>query len=201
MSKQEKTWVYFHPFKAKRAYKISKKVERTTDSITKTKRLGTKRIVGNRIDAFKHTLWMWALADEIGCNAAASLGRAHEKGNYSMYKEHQLEDGALPDKASSDMDTFNNNIGIQLYKEYKKKKPSYNEKIKRVILEVKKGTTKMLHQNKKGEFLDKNGNIIPLKDFVGKWENRRCLISTQINNRIGNNQLNSLHLLQQNNQQ
>lgn len=200
LSKQEKFWVYFHPFKAKRAYTISKKVEIVVDSLAKTETLG-KKVVGNRLDAFKHTFWIWALADEIGCRSAKSLGRAHEKGNYSMYKKRELEDNALPDKASSEMDTFNNGVGIALYKKHKKQDLSFYRKINIVITEVLKGSTQMIAKNKQGDFLDKNGTIIPLEDFRGKWENRKCLISTQTTDMMGNNHLNFLHLLQQNEQQ
>ena len=128
LSSAEKCWVIFHPFKAKRAYRVSREVEQTTDSILNIGVMGNHH-VGNQLDAFKHAFWMWSLAEEIGWRSARSLGKQHEKGNYEFYKEHKLEDGALPDKISSEMDLYNNNVGLALYKEHKKEDLSKGERI------------------------------------------------------------------------
>ena len=37
---------------------------------------------GGQVDAFRHAYWMARLNEEIGKNAAKSLGKAHEKENY-----------------------------------------------------------------------------------------------------------------------
>lgn len=194
LSEPEKTWVYFHILKAKKAYKISKEMSQITDSILKTKTLGTKREVGDQLDAFKHTLWMWNLATEIGCSSAESLGKAHEKGNYLMYKNHDLEDGKLPDKPSSDMDKANNALGIKLYKKHKKEKLSLTERIQIVITAVLEGKAKILYQTKKGFFLNKEGKILDSTQYVGLWENERHLVSSNTEHIIDDNQLKSLTL-------
>ena len=63
---------------------------------------------------------MARLTQGIGRRAAYSLGKAHEKGNYQTFKNRQLEDGILPDKPSSEMDLYNNQIGISIGKRFKK---------------------------------------------------------------------------------
>ncbi|MDO6800939.1 hypothetical protein Q4595_00625 [Wenyingzhuangia sp. 1_MG-2023] len=195
LSSHEKYWVYFHPFTAKKAYQVSKDVEKVVDSIAKTKTLGPLK-VGNQIDAFKHAFWMWSLAEKIGWRAASSLGEAHEKGNYDFYLQHINEDGELPDKASSDMDAHNNSVGIALYKKYKKQKTSKSEKIEKVIAAVLQGKTKMILQNKSGNYLDKKGNIIPKKDYYGIWSNARILTPTKALHLMIDNPSKSLNLSQ-----
>lgn len=194
LSDPEKTWVYFHAFKAKKAYRISKEMSKITDSILKTKVFGNKNVVGNQLDAFKHTLWMWNLATEIGCSSAESLGKAHEKGNYLMYKNHELEDGKLPDKASSEMDMKNNALGIRLYQKHKKEKLSLQERIQIVITSVLEGKATILYQTKKGFFLNKEGQIIASSQYIGLWKNERCLAPSNTAYIIDDNQLKSLTL-------
>ena len=63
-----------------------------------------------QVDAFRHAFWMANLTKEIGWRRAKRLGLAHEKGNYKAYKKRKSEDGEIPDKMSSEMDLFNNNV-------------------------------------------------------------------------------------------
>tara|TARA_R110002073_G_scaffold57778_4_gene146699 strand:+ start:112056 stop:112466 length:411 start_codon:yes stop_codon:yes gene_type:complete len=107
LSPPEKSWVVFHAFKAKKAYSISLEAERVKDSMNGHASVGSDPN-GGKLDAFKHSYWMARLTQNIGKNAAHSLGEAHEKGNYKTYKKRKLEDGFLPDKQSSEMDLFNN---------------------------------------------------------------------------------------------
>ncbi len=188
LSKPEKYWVYFHPFRAQKAYRISKSIEKVVDSIAHQNTLGKVK-VGNQLDAFKHSFWMWSLAEEIGWRAAKSLGKAHEKGNYQMYLNKELEDGKLPDKASSEMDAFNNQIGITLYKTHKHQQLSKQQRIALVIKAVLQGKTRMLSQTKKGVFLNSKKQIILPKNYIGKWENERHLVPSKSSNIIDDNLL------------
>ncbi|MDY7394857.1 hypothetical protein UMM65_06360 [Aureibaculum sp. 2210JD6-5] len=175
LSKPERTWVVFHPFKAKKAYQVSREALITTDSIAKENVIG-KDINGGQLDAFKHSFWMARSAQKIGKNASLSLGKAHEKGNYQTYKKRQLEDGILPDKPSSDMDLFNNQIGATLGKKYKN---SSKENIVKYLLDaIRKGKLRILKKDSNGNFLNCQGQIIPVEDLKGKWENDKCLIPT-----------------------
>lgn len=178
LSRAEKCWIVFHPFKANKAYKISKEVSRITDSILKTETLGLHHN-GNQLDAFKHAFWMWSLADKIGYKSANSLGKQHEKGNYQFYKKHKLEDGVLPDKISSEMDLINNSVGLLYYKKYKNELISKNKKIELLKQAVLNGEMRMISQTIKREYIDKTGQIIPQEEYYGLWENKKCLVPTR----------------------
>ena len=108
-------WVLFHPFKAKKAQIISEEAYRVADSI-KNSPLLDGDASGGQVDAFRHAFWMASLRQKIGEKAARSLGISHEKENYKTHKKKKLEDGVIPDKISSTMDLFNNEIGLSLTK-------------------------------------------------------------------------------------
>jgi hypothetical protein len=170
LSGPEKCWVVFHPFVAKKTLKISNK----TRSITKEIQL--KKVLkgngnGGQIDAFRHTFWMAKLTQEIGKRRARSLGKKHEKGNYKDYKKRRLEDGVIPDKISSEMDLFNNEIGIKIGGK------SDGLELKNIVVEaVLKGKCKIIKKDINENLLDCEGNAIPLESLKGKWENNKCLV-------------------------
>lgn len=175
LSKPEKKWVIFHPFKAKKAVFLSNDALKTTDSIKQTGLIGQDNN-GGRLDAFKHGFWMARLSQNIGKNAALKLGNAHEKGNYLDFKNGTPEDGQLPDKPSSDMDLYNNEIGVRLGQEHPSK--SKNATVDLLLTAVKNGQLKMIKKDAEGNFLTCEGVIIPLDSLLGKWENEKCLVPT-----------------------
>ena len=59
---------------------------------------------------------MARLQTELGKCAAISLGKSYEKGNYRSYKKNRKEDSITPDKKSSEMDLFNNEVGLTFSK-------------------------------------------------------------------------------------
>lgn len=168
LSSPKKTWVIFHPFKAKRALEISKEANRVADSIKKSPLLDGDA-AGGQVDAFRHAYWMARLRKEIGKNAARSLGKAHEKENYQTYKERKLEDGVVPDKISSDMDLFNNEVGLSI---------SSTKKglVYKIINLIHKGKLKVIKKDANGNFLTCDGLIIPPDSLKGKWVNNKCLV-------------------------
>ncbi len=175
LSCAEKTWTIFHVFKAKKAYLISKEAQHVADSIAKTPLLdGDKN--GGLVDAFKHAYWMARLHQEIGKNAALSLGKAHERGNYQQYKKHALEDGETPDEISSKMDLHNNTIGIR----FTKKGVPYpkNGLIYRIVNAIYAGELKVIKKNKHKQFLTCKNELITKKELKGKWENNKCLVNS-----------------------
>ena len=173
LSKPEKSWVFFHPFKAKKAYLISKEAEKIKDSISMLKLVGQDNNGGN-LDAFKHSYWMARLTQGIGKRAAFSLGKAHEKGNYQTFKKRQLEDGLLPDKPATVMDLHNNNIGISIGTKFKKGSKNYLLEI--LIDSIEKGKMKVLLKDGMGNFLDCSKKRIPLDSLKGKWNTKKCLV-------------------------
>ena len=171
----EKCWVMTHPFKAKRALKISKEARQKADSIANTPTLnGDKN--GGQVDAFRHSYWQARLTQTIGKRASYKLGKAHEKGNYIYYKRHKLEDGTIPDKISTDMDLFNNSVGIGVTSENKNLSKTEIETI--LISKIKNGYLRIIAKDKNGNFLDCNGNIIDKNNLKGKWENNKCLVKS-----------------------
>ncbi len=173
VSSPEKTWVFFHPFKAKKAFLISKETEKVKDSIANVGSIGSDNN-GGHLDAFKHSYWMAKLTQGIGKRAAFSLGKAHEKGNYKTYKKRRLEDGFLPDKQSSEMDLFNNVVGIEIGN--KNKKASKIILIQQLIDALQKGNMRILSKDSLGYLFDCQGEIIPIDSLKGKWNTRKCLV-------------------------
>ena len=172
LSPPEKCWVIRHPFVAKKALKITEEARFVTKSVKQEKLLkGLGN--GDQVDAFRHAFWMANLTFEIGRRRAKSLGESHEKGNYKDYKKRKLEDGVIPDKISSDMDLFNNDVGIEIGKQ----ESGFNFK-KDVINAVKEGRCKIVKKDKKDNFLDCEGNVISLEELKGKWENNKCLVNS-----------------------
>lgn len=169
LSCPEKWWVVWHPFVAKKAFAVSQLARQKTDSIKQNNILKGKGN-GDQVDAFRHTFWMAKLTNEIGWRRAKRLGKAHEKGNYKTYKKRRLEDGAVPDKISSEMDFFNNKVGIELGKN------TDENLVEKVVDLVKTGKCKMIKTDATGNYLDCNGNILLKEDLKGKWENDKCLV-------------------------
>jgi len=175
LSGPKRTWVLFHPFKAFKSLRISKETNRVSDSIRKTNLLDGDAS-GGQVDAFRHAYWMARLHQEIGKSAARSLGKAHEKENYLMYKKHKLEDGVVPDEVSSEMDLYNNEQGLKL--SFKRSKLSKASLIYKIVNAIKAGKFKIIKKDKKGNFLTCDGEVIDNEDLKGKWKNEKCLISS-----------------------
>lgn len=173
LTSPEKFWVLFHLFKAKKAYRISIEATRVSDSIAKTKLLDQDKN-GGQVDAFRHAFWMATLSQEIGKKSAKKLGKAHEKGNYKQFKKNKLEEGSRPDQKSSEMDSFNNNIGIEIFKN--NKKASKNDYITLVITQINRGKLKVLKKAPNGAYLDCNNQLLAKNEYLDKWENSKCLI-------------------------
>ncbi len=175
LSSAKKWWVIFHPFKAKKALKISLEANRVSDSIRHTNLLDRDH-AGGQVDAFRHAYWMARLKEEIGTRAARSLGKSHEKDNHKMFKKRKLEEGVLPDEISSEMDLYNNEIGLSLTS--KGIKTPKKGLIYRVINAITAGKMKIIKKDKKGRFLTCNSLIIKSSALKGKWKNDKCLVNS-----------------------
>lgn len=172
LSCAEKSWVVFHPFVAKKALQLSLDARTVTTEVKQQKLLKGEGN-GDQVDAFRHTYWMALLTLEIGERRARKLGKAHEKGNHQQFKKGKTEDGVLPDKIASEMDLFNNELGISIAKT----KP--NENLKSLVIDrIKKGEGKIIKQDQEYHFLDAEGNIIPSEELKGKWKNRKVLVNS-----------------------
>ncbi|SEE02380.1 hypothetical protein SAMN04487765_1137 [Tenacibaculum sp. MAR_2010_89] len=173
LSTPKKVWVFFHPFKAKKALLISKEAYRVADSIQKSPLLDGDAS-GGQVDAFRHAFWMARLRQKIGKKAARSLGRAHEKENYQTFQKRKLEDGVVPDKISSSMDLFNNDVGLTFTK--KGSVASKEGLIYQIINAIHQGRLKIIKKDKRGKFLTCKGAVISNESLQGKWVNNKCLV-------------------------
>lgn len=180
LSAPKRWWVILHPFKAKKALKISLEANKIADSITNTKLLDGDH-AGGQVDAFRHSYWMARLNEEIGTSAARSLGKAHERENYLMFKKRKLEEGTLPDEISSEMDLFNNEVGLSLTK--KGKKALKQGLIFKVVNAIIAGKMRVIKKNINGAFLTCNGLIITSDSLKGKWINKKCLVESNYKRR------------------
>lgn len=169
----EQIWVITHPFIAKKAWTITKEAKAIADSMAHDRELDGN-IAGGQVDAFRHAFWMASLVQEIHPRKARKLGIAHEKGNYIDFKKKTLEEGQLPDSVSCEMDMKNNEAGIAIGKE--NRDMSQEKLIGRVKNAVLSGELWVIKKDSKGNFLDWNGNIIPPEDYLGKWNNPKCLV-------------------------
>jgi hypothetical protein len=175
LSRPEKWWTIMHPFVAKKALKITQNILKVTDSIAYIKTLDGDRN-GGQVDAFRHSYWMASLAQRIGWRRALKLGRAHERSNYIDYKKHRLEEGAVPDKASGDMDLFNNDVGIRFGRKYK---DATELEMKIMIVDaVVVGVMKIIKKDSLGNFFDEKNNVIPADSLKEKWNNGKCLVKS-----------------------
>ena len=170
LSGPEKCWVFSHLFVAKKALLITEMVREEAHAILKENALAGSGN-GGQIDAFRHVFWMANLTHSIGWRRARRLGIAHERGNYLDFKKGREEEGVVPDKISSEMDLFNNKVGIELGK------ISLLENIKLAVVEsILSGKCKILRMDENGNYLDSKGKVLSEESFKGKWENDKCLV-------------------------
>jgi hypothetical protein len=175
LSCPEKCWVFTHPFKARKAMKITAQILTDLDSVKRSGMIGTD-INGGKLDAFKHAYWMGSLTAKIGARRSLKLGNAHEKGNYLQYKKHQLEESALPDSISSAMDLHNNVEGSNAIKNFGN---ITRFEIQQKIIDIlKEGKLVIIKKDDQGNYLYCNGSVINIKEWLGKWNIPKCLISS-----------------------
>ncbi|MFT6166629.1 MAG: hypothetical protein ACJAV5_000623 [Vicingaceae bacterium] len=167
----EKRWVLTHPFIAKKAYQSTQQVSVVMDSLKANNFFEGNTSSGSQADAVRHAYWMAGLSAQIGTRRALKLGKAHEKKNKRDFKQGNLEDQFLPDAAAMDMDLRNNEKGAEIGQ-------NKQTLLDNVLKALKNGELCWIKQNENGEFLDKNNQVIPLKEWSGKWDNERVLTST-----------------------
>jgi hypothetical protein len=165
-------WAITHPFIACKAKKISNEAVQISSQL-KDERIDNDKN-GGQADAFRHAIWMAMLCKKIHWKKALSLGKAHEKSNYIDYKRKNKEEGIVPDKASVEMDLYNNKAGVLIGRELKKK--PLEETQEAIILAILNGQFKIIKKDNLGNSLDSDGNIIHDDEWLGKWENKRVLV-------------------------
>jgi len=175
LSCPEKWWVIFHPFIAKKTYRLSIQAREVSKELLKDSFFDGDEN-GGQIDAFRHSYWMALLSQNICWRKARSLGKAHEKGNYLAFKKGQKEEDLLPDSLSSVMDLYNNGVGLEIGKSTKK---ISDEELRRVVRDsVLAGKMKVIRKNAAGITLDCDGNAMDSVRYKGKWNIPKCLVTS-----------------------
>ena len=175
ISRPEKWWAFFHPFIAKKAYKLTLKARETAKVVAKDSVLDHDEN-GGQVDAFRHSYWMALLSQKIKPKKAFKLGKAHEMGNKLSFIKGDYEDGTQADSLSSAMDIYNNAVGIEIGRANKK---VTEEELKQLVIQsVLSGDMRILKKDKQGNYLDCNGNKIDLVLYSRKWSVPKCLIGS-----------------------
>jgi len=177
LSCPEKGWVIAHPFVASKAMRVSEDVQMETNNMVGAPFLDNY-VNGGKLDAFRHCYWMALLCVEMHWRKARKLGKAHERGNKKDFKKGTLEEGYLPDQVSSTMDLWNNEVGIKIGRANANSNVSVIKS--NIIQAIKSGECKIIRRDENGNFLDCNGLPIQEKDWMGMWENNRCLIQSNL---------------------
>lgn len=169
---REIVWGICHPFIAVKVQRISKRSMFVTDSIGKENILFDKS--GGDLDAFKHSFWMASLSQEIKEKKAGRIGIIHEKVNYHQHKKALRKGKCVQDSTASLMDLKNNEVGIKIGS--RNKNISEQKLIKKIIFAVENGELFVVKKDKKGNYLDCEGEILPKTDC--KWNKGRCLVKS-----------------------
>ena len=154
-----------HPFIAKKAWQATKVAQKASERQMKNPELdGLKS--GGQVDAFRHTFWMALLVREMKMKKALKLGEAHEKSNYLDFKKNRKEDGTFPDKASKEMDLFNNKKGAEIGIRYTNIHP---DSLKNIIIDsILAGKLRIIYRDSALNFLDCSGKIISTDRLKGE---------------------------------
>jgi hypothetical protein len=171
----QKKWVLAHPFKAKIAYQVTQQALVKLDSLGATNYFEGNIKSGSKADAVRHAYWMVLLSKKIGKRRALKLGKAYERKNKRDFKKGSVVGTYLPDLVGMQMDLKNNAVGVNI-----ENRVSSNELLAVVLSFLEQGKLVYIKQNEKGEFLDKNGQIILHEDWSGKWKNDRVVIPTSL---------------------
>lgn len=118
--KYQYRWAFFHPIAAIKVKHIYKKNLIIYQEVKQQKLLDTIEN-GGKLDAFRHGFFMACFAQKIKPKKLIKLGIAHEKDDVRSYsKKRKTEFKDIPDSASIQMDLYNNQIGMELGRKYKK---------------------------------------------------------------------------------
>lgn len=171
----ELLWSLAHPIAAVRIKKISTVCQPLYDSLVR-RGIPDQYPNGGKLDALRHVYFMAAFAQKIKPSKLKKLGIAHELGNRKNFMRHQFEEGELADSLSCEMDLYNNLIGIEIGKNAQHN--SVAALLRLVLLEIEKGNAIIMLRNKKGAYLNCEGEIIEPQVYSNKWKIPKCLVKS-----------------------
>ncbi len=176
-SRYEKRWAFIHPFAALKVKRVNKKCLPLYEEI-KTNNILDPYRNGGKLDAFRHTFFIAAFAQKIKARKLRKLGIAHEKGNHLNFLKGITEDGEFADSLSCEMDLKNNELGLKIGCENRKKDLKDLRDI--VTQELKKGKAVYFKRNSNGQYLTCEGKVVNLENYKNKWFIPKCLIATDL---------------------
>ncbi len=175
LSVYEKRWVLIHPiaaWKVKRAYTEIKPVYMQV----KQQVLLDTFESGGKLDAFRHIYSMAFLAQRVAAHKLRKLGRAHEKGNWQDFIRQKSEEGERPDSLACVMDEYNNEIGLNCGKGYRRKELSAEALKTCVIQLIRTGKAWYLKRDAAGHYVGCNNEPLDLQKYKDTWAVPKCLI-------------------------
>jgi hypothetical protein len=168
-----KWWVITHPFIASKAFHISQQALSVEKEVKESGKLDTFSY-GGQLDAFRHGYWMASLSKETSSNKARKLGKAYERGNYLQYKRRVGSGHSVPDMRSSEMDLWNNEIGICIGK---CNRYLSQEEIQNLVIDyILSGKMLILRMDANGNFLNRNEEILTAEELNNQWNNQKDLV-------------------------
>ena len=165
----------FHPFVAKKAYRITVEARALSKEMEKDALLDHDAD-GGQVDAFRHAYWMARLSQDMCCRKALALGKAHEKGNYIDFINHRTGEEIFSDSIAGAMDLFNNKTGIETGR--KNKSLSKKEVQKIICARILNGEMKIILKDDKGQSMDCERSVIDMTKYAGEWNVPRCLVNS-----------------------
>ncbi len=176
----EKMWVVLHPFIASKTRKLTNEAVSVSNEMKKDSALDGDAS-GGQVDAFRHGYWMALLSKNICWKKALRLGKAHEKGSFKKYKKGIAdEEGSRPDSVSSEMDLYNNNVGITLGRSNRKVS---NDNLRMIVKNaVLSGKMMIIFKNAEGIALDSLGKPIDFSGLENYWRVPKILVSSDKTN-------------------
>lgn len=173
-------WVVLHPFIASKTRKLTNEAVSVSNEMKKDSALDGDAS-GGQVDAFRHGYWMALLSKNICWKKALRLGKAHEKGSFKKYKKGITdEEGSRPDSVSSEMDLYNNNVGITLGRSNRKVS---NDNLRMIVKNaVLSGKMMIIFKNAEGIALDSLGKPIDFSGLENYWRVPKILVSSDKTN-------------------
>ncbi|MDP2385924.1 MAG: hypothetical protein Q8M29_06115 [Bacteroidota bacterium] len=174
LGKNEKKWVYKHPFAALKIKKVKKGCDAFYAGMKNNPDLDTYEN-GGKLDAYRHMFYTLMFTTKVKERKVISLGIAHEKDNYLMFLKNQKEEKELADSISCEMDLLNNMEALNVIQKMQRE-ISFEKASQACVNHIKTGYAYFIKRNEKGNYVRCDGSIINMKEYAGKWDIPKCLI-------------------------
>lgn len=146
---EELVWATLHPRAAIKVNKLKQNADPVYNRYVKLA-IPDSFSSGGKLDAFRHVFYMSVFTQAIKANTIKKLGKAHERKNIRAAKKRKLEDGEIASLVASEMDLFNNELGISIGPV--NKQLSLEALAELAINAIERGEARILLRNCKGQY-------------------------------------------------